>query len=135
MLKPFQKKEDSNFSLRLDVKEKLIKSVEMGSAKKADDAVVEDNDDGIAPPSPYANNNDNALKKLNDDLVQINIKEEDGQVEDEEVGEEGVGLETPAEPISVEMIIDDDDDEEGIIILHSLRPISPSSCMHAAIAQ
>ena len=122
----------------LDIKEPLIESVKRDSAKKEADIVEVKDDNEIAPPSPYANNNDNenALKKLvksQDDLVQINIKEEEDDYDDgeqEEVEEVGVGLETPAEPISVEMIIDDDDDEEGIIILHLLRPISPS-CMHA----
>ena len=81
-----------------------------------------------------------------DDLVQVNvedIKEEYSETEevvsarfdeffegDDE--EEGVGPETipPAEPISVEVIIAID--EKGIIILHSLTPIS--TLMHSQAA-
>ena len=81
-----------------------------------------------------------------DDLVQVNvedIKEEDSETEEvvsarfdeffeEEDEEEGVGPETipPAEPISVEVIIAID--EKGIIILHSLTPIS--TLMHSQAA-
>ena len=116
----------------------------------------------IAPPSPYANNDtfdatndefddynedvtDEVLEEK-DDLVQVNvedIKEEYSETEevvsarfdeffegDDE--EEGVGPETipPAEPISVEVIIAID--EKGIIILHSLTPIS--TLMHSQVA-
>ena len=51
---------------------------------------------------------------------------------EEEYEEEGVGPETipPAEPISVEVIIAID--EKGIIILHSLTPIS--TLMHSQAA-
>ena len=49
---------------------------------------------------------------------------------EEEHEEEGVGPETPpAEPISVEVIIAID--EKGIIILHSLTPIS--TLMHSQV--
>ena len=80
-----------------------------------------------------------------DDLVQINNVEdikEDSETEEvvsarfdeffeEEHEEEGVGPETPpAEPISVEVIIAID--EKGIIILHSLTPIS--TLMHSQAA-
>lgn len=79
-----------------------------------------------------------------DDLVQINHVEdikEDSETEEvvsarfdeffEEDEEEGVGPETPpAEPISVEVIIAID--EKGIIILHSLTPIS--TLMHSQVA-
>ena len=115
----------------------------------------------IAPPSPYANNdtfdatNDEFDDDYNDynedvtdevlvekdDLVQINVEDnkEDSETEVvsarfdeffEEDEEEGVGPETPpAEPISVEVIIAD---EKGIIILHSLTPIS--TLMHSQAA-
>ena len=80
-----------------------------------------------------------------DDLVQVNvedIKEEYSETEEvvsarfdeffEDDEEEGVGPETipPAEPISVEVIIAID--EKGIIILHSLTPIS--TLMHSQVA-
>ena len=78
-----------------------------------------------------------------DDLVQINVEDikEDSETEVvsarfdeffEEDKEEGVGPETipPAEPISVEVIIAID--EKGIIILHSLTPIS--TLMHSQAA-
>ena len=115
----------------------------------------------IAPPSPYANNdtfdttnddyndyNDDVTDENleeKDDLVQINFVEdtikEDSETEEvvsarfdeffEEDEEEGVGPETPpAEPISVEVIIAID--EKGIIILHSLTPIS--TLMHSQAA-
>ena len=113
----------------------------------------------IAPPSPYANNdtfddtnddyndyNDDVTDEVleeKDDLVQINVEDkEDSETEEvvsarfdeffEEDEEEGVGPETipPAEPISVEVIIAID--EKGIIILHSLAPIS--TLMHSQAA-
>ena len=88
--------------------------------------------------------NDEVLEEK-DDLVQVNvedIKEEYSETEEvvsarfdeffEEDEEEGVGPETipPAEPISVEVIIAID--EKGIIILHSLTPIS--TLMHSQAA-
>ena len=88
----------------------------------------ENSGEEIAPPSPYANNNDmkddviiSALEKDSDDFVQVSDEEkEDNEEKDEEEEEEVEGPETPAESISVEVIIAD---EEGIIILHSLKPI------------
>ena len=87
----------------------------------------ENSGEEIAPPSPYANNNDmkddviiSALEKDSDDFVQVSDEEKEDNEEKDEEEEEVEGPETPAESISVEVIIAD---EEGIIILHSLKPI------------
>ena len=60
-------------------------------------------------------------------MVQINVEDK----EDSKVALDGLEPETPAESISVEVIIAD---EEGIIIiLHSLMPIS--TLMHSQYIQ
>ena len=61
-----------------------------------------------------------ALEKDSDDFVQVSDEEKEDNEEKDEEEEEVEGPETPAESISVEVIIAD---EEGIIILHSLKPI------------
>ena len=142
-------------------KDTLIKSEDKTSAKVASEVVKENveiappspyanndtfdatNDDFDDDYNDYNEDVTDEVLEEKDDLVQINVEDikEDSETEVvsarfdeffEEDEEEGVGPETipPAEPISVEVIIAID--EKGIIILHSLTPIS--TLMHSQAA-
>ena len=66
-----------------------------------------------------------ALEKDSDDFVQVSDEEKEDNEEKDEEEEEVEGPETPAESISVEVIIAD---EEGIIILHSDPLVHHHAC-------
>ena len=107
------------------------------------DATNDDFDDDYNDYNDYNEDVTDEVLEEKDDLVQINVEDIKADSETEVVSarfdeffeedeEEGVGPETipPAEPISVEVIIAID--EKGIIILHSLTPIS--TLMHSQAA-
>merc|ERR1712156_946601 len=88
----------------------------------------ENSEQEIAPPSPYANNNDmkddiiiSALEKDSDDFVQVSDEEKEDNEEKDDEEEEVEGPETPAESISVEVIIADEEDNKPTKILKDVE--------------